>query len=284
MELSISIVSFNTRELLERTIRAAVADCEGLEAEVLVVDNASADGSAAMVHERFPSVRLIANAENRFFSAANNQALAMSRGRYVVVLNSDAEIQRGTLPAIVQYMNAHPGVGAVTARMFFPDGRGQRNCARFTPYGLLLLDHTFLGAIRRRRREELLAEIWYADWDRLSEREVDVVPGSFIVVRREAIETAGAFDERFRLYFVEDDWCWRIKRGGFKVMYLPVGGVIHPEGASVKQVRRLARQIYFEDMVRYVHKHLGRWRAWWLWALVWPTRCALALVGALRGE
>lgn len=283
MDLSVSIVSFNTRDLLAQTIRATLADTRGLTAEVIVVDNASHDGSAAMVRQAFPMVRLIQNPENRYFSAAHNQAIAVSRGRHVLVLNSDAEPRPGTLPALVAHLEAHSGVGALSARMLFPDGRVQRNCARFSPYALFLLDCTIWGLIRPRHHRRVRSEIWYGDWDRLTEREVDVLPGSFIMVRREALDAAGLLDERLRLYFVEEDWCWRIRRAGYQVVYVPVGAVVHPEGASVRQVRRLARRIYFEDMVRFVEKRYGRARARWLWMLTRPTRWGLDLAEALRG-
>jgi GT2 family glycosyltransferase len=284
MDLSVSIVSFNTRELLARTLRATLADTREMAAEVIVVDNASHDGSAAMVREAFPSVRLIRNSENRFFSAAHNQAIAVSRGRHVLVLNSDAEPRPGTLPPVVAYLDAHADVAAVSPRMLFPDGRVQRNCARFTPYTLFLLDYTLWGLIQPGRRRRGRAEVWYDGWDRLTERQVDVLPGSFMMMRREAIDAVGPLDERLRLYFVEEDWCWRARHAGFRIVYVPVGAVVHPEGASVRQVRRLARRIYFEDMVRHVRKRFGSRRARWLWLLTRPTRWGLDLAEAFRAR
>ncbi len=265
-------------------MNAALADMDGLAGEMIIVDNASADGSPAMVREHFPSVHLIANAYNRFFAAANNQAVAASRGRYVLILNSDVEIQPGTLPALVRYLDSHPDVGAATTRMYFPDGRMQHHCARFSSYVLMLLDYTFLGKVQPRRHQQLRAETWYADWDRLTEREINVAPGSFLMVRREAIEAAGGFDERLRLYFTDDDWCWRIEHVGFKIMYVPVGGAFHPESASVAQVRQMARRIYFEDMIIYTRKYFGQWRAQWLWLLTRPTYWGMTLAAWLRGQ
>lgn len=283
-DLSISIVSFNTRDLLERTTQAALADMDGLEGEIIIADNASTDGSQLMVRKRFPSVRLIVNAGNRFFATANNQAVAASRGRYVLILNSDVELRPGTLPALVKYLDTHPNVGAATARVYFPDGRLQLNCARFSSYAQMLLDYTFWGIIQAGRRRRMRDESWYAGWDRLTEREIDVAPDSFLMVRRQAIEAVGGFDERLRLYFTEDDWCWRIKQAGFRIMYVPVGKAVHPESASVIQVKPLARRIYFEDMITYASKYFGRWRAWWLWLFTRPTYWGMALAGKLRGE
>jgi GT2 family glycosyltransferase len=280
MDLSVCIPSFNTRELLKRTIQAVLDDGQGLDLEVIVIDNASSDGSGDMVRETFPRVRLVSNLENRFFTAACNRAFDMSQGEYLLALNSDALIQPGTLYAMVSFLRDRPDVDVMTTRMLFPDGRVQHNCARFPTFGLLLLDHTFLSVLPRRR--ELRAHAWYADWDRLSEREVDVIPGSLILMRREVFRAVGGFDETFRLYFAEDDWCFRVRQAGFKTLYAPLGGVIHPESSSVKQIERLARRIYFEDLAAYTEKYFGRQKAQWLKILAWPTRLALDLAQRWR--
>ena len=280
--VSVCVVSFNTCELLDRCIQAAVDDCAELDAEIIVVDNGSRDGSAALVRERFPSIRLIANAENRFYAAANNQAIGVSRGRHVLVLNSDAEVGTGTIPAMVAYLDAHPAVGAISADMRFPDGRRQRNCARFVSFAQLLAQYTLLGLVFPGWRRRLVADLRYSDWDRTTEREVDVVPGSLMMVRREAIAATQGFDERLRLYFTDDDWCWRIRRAGFRVAYVPVGATVHREMSSARQVPRLARRLYFEDMTRYAELRFGRRRALTLRVLTWPTRVALAGMARLR--
>jgi GT2 family glycosyltransferase len=282
-DLSILIVSFNTRDLLERTIRAALADSASLSAEIIVVDNASTDGSIAMVREKFPSVRQSVNPANRFYSAANNQAAALSRGRYLLILNSDVEIQPGTLPAMVEYLASHPDVGLATPKMMFPGGRVQQNCARFSSFESLVLEYTFWGKVRRRRRRQIHDADWYAGWDRLTKREIDVAPGSFLLVRREVFAAAGGFDERLRLYFAEEDLCRRIRQSGLKIVYLPVGGGIHPESASVEKIKWLARRIYFEDMIRFADKYYGSWRARWLWLLTRPTYWWITLAEKLRG-
>jgi GT2 family glycosyltransferase len=284
MDLSVLIVSFNTREVLARTIEAVLTDGGAFAAEIIVVDNASTDGSAAMVQERFPGVRLIENDTNRFYTAANNQAMAASRGRYALVLNSDAPPEPGTLRAMVEYMDSHGDVGAMSPRMRFADGRLQRNCARRWTYELLLLEHTPWGLLRPGRRLTALSEFWYGDWDRTTSREVEVIPGSCIVVRRDVFERVGGFDERFLLYFGEDDWCSRIRDAGWKVAYAAVGNVVHPEGTSAAGVARLARRIYFDDLVAYARKNFGPARALWLRALALPMRWALDFSAAVVGR
>jgi GT2 family glycosyltransferase len=284
IDLSVVIVSFNTREILARTLDAVLADCSTLAAEIIVIDNASADGSAAMVRERYPAIRLVANAANRFYTAANNQGMSKAGGRCVLVLNSDAVPEPGTLPEMLAYMDAHPRVGALTPRMRFPDGRLQRNCAGQWTYELLLLEYTPWRFVKPGRRRRALSEFWYADWDRTTTRDVDVIPGSCIMTRRDVIAQVGGFDERFLLYFAEDDWCWRVRRAGWTVVYAAIGGVIHPEGASTAGVARLARRIYFADMVAFAAKHFGPARAGWLRVLSAPMRVALDFSSSARAH
>lgn len=281
-DLSVVIVSYNTRATLARTLEAVLSDTARLAADIVVVDNASVDGSAAMVRERFPTVTLLANSTNRFYAAGNNQAMAASRGRYVLVLNSDAQPEPGTLERMLEFMEANRDVGAIAPRMRFPDGRLQRNCARLRSYELLLLEYTPLGLLLGQRRRRAMAHYWYRDWDRTTTREVEVIPGSCMLVRRDVLDRVGGFDERFRLYFAEDEWCARMHAAGFRVMYAALGSVIHPEGTSTAQVRRLARRIYFEDMISYARSRFGLARALWLRLLVQPTRWALDVAAALR--
>jgi hypothetical protein len=277
-DVSVVIVSFNTRDLLARTI-AAVLQEPGLGIDVHVVDNASADGSAEMVRTRFPTVAVTANDDNRYYSAGNNQALRKARGRYALVLNPDAEPTPGTLHAMVAYLDAHPEVGALTPRLCFRDGRVQRTCSRLRTFRHLLLEHTFLSLLFPRSLRELLRDFWYAAWDRATEQDVSVLPGSCIMVRREVLDTVGTFDERLRMYFSDDDWCERIARAGFRLVYAPIGVVMHPEGASTSQRPWAARRLYFQDMVRYTATRFGTPAAVLVWLLTRPTLLALAVSG-----
>jgi GT2 family glycosyltransferase len=166
--------------------------------------------------------------------------------------------------------------------MLFPDGRIQPICARFSTLAYLLLENTFLGPIFRGRRSTLRAWTRYGEWDRLTQREVDVLPGSFILARREVIESIGGFDESLRLYFSDDDWCQRLRKAGFRADYLPIAGVIHPEGTSVRRLGPQARRMYFQDLFGYTRKYLGTLPAAALWLLSWPTRAGLALAAFRR--
>ena len=280
-DLSIVIVSFNTREILASTLAAVLAE-SSLRLDVHVVDNASDDGSAAMVQARFPTVRLTANLENRFYSAGTNQGLESARGRHILVLNPDAEPAPGTLAAMVTYLDTHPDVGALTPRMCFPDGRVQRNGSQLRSYRQLILEHTPLAILFPRSRRRLRAAFRYAAWDRTSERDVAVLPGSCLMVRREVLDTVGGLDARLRMYFSDDDWCERIAAAGFRVVYAPIGMVVHPEGASASRTPWMARRLYFQDMIRYGGKRFGRPAAALLWLLTRPVLLAFAIAGVVR--
>jgi len=284
VDLSIVVVSYNVRAVLERTLTAALADSAPLDAEIIVVDNDSSDDSAAMVRTCFPTITIVHNRENRYYTAANNQGFAMSRGRYVLVLNPDAEIQSTTLPILLAALEERPDVGLASCRMLWPQGAVQHNCCAERSFWSLLLDNSLVGVVLRGQCERARAREWYAGWDRLSEREVGVLPGSFVLVRRSVLEHVGGFDERLRLYFAEDDWCGRVRRAGFGVRYLPIGAVVHPEGASIRQTPRLARSWYFEDLDHFVAGRFGRGKARLLKALAFPFRWGLDAAGWVRGE
>lgn len=284
MDLSIVVVSFNVRRHLLLALAAAQADASSLAAELIVVDNGSSDGSPSAVRRSFPAATVVENRSNRYYTGANNQGLALARGRYALVLNPDAEVQAGTLPAAVAALDSRPEVGLASCRMLWPDGRLQRNCSAERSYWSLLLDHTPLGVALAPLRARARSREWYRDWDRGSEREVGVLPGSFLLVRRRVLEEVGGMDERLRLYFAEDEWCSRVRRKGLGVRYLPLGGVVHPEGASVRQTPRHSRRVYFEDLRRYVEGRFGRPRARLLAVGALPLRLGLDLAGRLRGE
>jgi hypothetical protein len=165
--------------------------------------------------------------------------------------------------------------------MTYPDGRLQRTCARFSTFPYLVLEHTFLGLVLKRWAGRLRQATRYAEWDRSTVRQVDVLPGSFMLTRREVLRSVGGHDERFRLYFSDDDWCNRLSRAGFRAVYLPTPCGIHLEGASTRRLGYLARRIFFEDMISYAAKYFGRWPARWLWLLSWPSRLGPELTATL---
>ena len=255
VDVSIVVVSYNTAALLRTCLRSIRADV-GPSREVFVVDNASTDGSAEVVRTEFPDVRLIGNATNVGFTRANNQALRLARGRYLLLLNPDAELRPGSLAALVDYLDANPGVGVVGPRLYYPDGALQSSRRRFPTLATGFVESTVLQ--RWLPRLDLLAR-YYCD-DLPSDRvcEVDWVVGACMLVRSEAAAQVGYLDERFFMYSEELDWCRRLKSAGWGVAYTPDAEVVHHESRSAEQ--NLARRdiLFNESKVRYFAKHYGR--------------------------
>jgi GT2 family glycosyltransferase len=266
-DLSVVIVSWNVRDLLRRCLSSITRDRRTKEdfgpptkspqplVEIIVVDNASTDGSAKMVREKFPDVGLIANARNLGFSRANNQGLALSTGRYTLILNPDTEIIGDALATMVDYMDGHPEVGALGPQLRYPDGSLQPSRRRFPTMATALVESTVVqewwadNAILRR--------YYMADTPDNEVQAVDWLVGACLLVRRKAWEEVGGLDERYFMYSEELDWCRRIKDAGWGVVYLPTATVIHHEGKSSEQVVP-ARHIYFQSSkVRYFRKHHG---------------------------
>jgi GT2 family glycosyltransferase len=283
-DLSIAIVSYNTREPLRRCLQSIRDHHGGLDLEVIVVDNGSRDGSVAMARAVMPEALVIEPGWNTWFTGGNNIGIQKATGEYVWILNPDTVIMPGTLPTMLAYLRAHPHVGAVSCQMRFPDGRVQRTGSRMPGYADLVLDYSILGLLLRPWRDRRRARLWLAGWSRESTRPVEVVPGSNLMAPLALVRQVGAFDERFKLYFAEDDLCRRIRDAGHEVHFVGDAVLVHEEGATVGQARRLATRVYFEDLLRFAEKYHGGARARWLGGLVWPTRRSMDLVQWLRGE
>lgn len=254
-QLTVIFVSWNVADLLLRAIASVFASWGSADAlEVIVVDNASQDGTVAAIRQRFPEVRLIVNDTNRGFTAANNQALEVARGDYLLLLNPDTEVLGDALPTLLGYMEAHPDVGLVGPQLLNPDGSVQSSRRRFPTLGLLFLESTWLQGLAPRR---WLARYYVRDRADDEEQDVDWVTGAAMLIRRSVLAQVGPLDERFFMYSEEVDWCRRIKLAGWRIAYLPGAQVIHHEGQSSQQVVP-ARHIYFQSSkILYTRKVFG---------------------------
>lgn len=254
LDVSVVVVSYNTAALLRQCLRSILAD-PGPSREVLVVDNASTDGSPQMVADEFPDVRLITNAGNVGFSRANNQALERSSGRYACLLNSDAELRPGCLAAMVAYLDAHPRVGVLGPRLVYADGTPQPSRRRFPTLATAFVESTILQ--RWWPGADVLRRYYLSDVPDDRPQEVDWVTGACLMVRREAMAQVGLLDERFFMYSEELDWCRRIKAAGWRVAYTPDAVVVHHESRSAEQ--NLARRsiLFHDSKCRYFAKYHG---------------------------
>jgi len=228
MRASAVVVSFNTRDLLARCLESLVADTPADMLELVVVDNASADGSADMVRARFPQARLAANAVNRGFAAAVNQGCALASGDCLVLMNPDAVVQGGAIPCALAFLERpeNARVGLCGGRILNAEGRPEPSARRFPTAGRKLF--TLSGLAARRPDSSWAADIPPGD----APRDVDWVPGTFSVIRGAMIREIGLFDERFFMYYEETDLCLRARRAGWRVVFLPGAEVVHVGGAS----------------------------------------------------
>jgi N-acetylglucosaminyl-diphospho-decaprenol L-rhamnosyltransferase len=279
-DLSIVIVSWNVRELLRGCLRSATESLtrekgRDLSAQVIVVDNASVDGSAEMLREEFPHVSLIANEENVGFTRGNNQGLALSDGRYALLLNPDTEVVADALGEMVGFMDSEPEVGALGPQLLDPDGRVQSSRRRFPRFSTALLEGTFLQ--QRFPHSGLLKRYYVLDAGDEQTQEVDWVVGACLLMRRATLEEVGPLDERFFMYSEEMDWCYRAKELGWRVIYLPQAKVVHHEGKSSEQVLPVRHVQFQRSKVLFFKKHHGRCRgeilrlyllATYLWQMV----------------
>jgi GT2 family glycosyltransferase len=272
VDLSIIIVNWNTQEHLRACLASLRASAlgSGLSREILVVDNASSDGSAAMVRAEFPEVALIANAENRGYAAGNNQGLTAASGEFLLLLNPDTEVPPGGLEALVAFLREHPRAGAAAPRLVHPDGQIQESVRGFPTPGSLLEE---FGGSRlspvARRLDALLAapegSVTPHDGEgaagpyRVSVAgvteplSVDQPMASCFLIRREALAQVGGMDEQFPIFFNDVDLCYRIRRAGWGIWYLPHVRVLHHGGAATRQVR--------PEMIRESHRSLHRFYA-----------------------
>lgn len=255
IDLTTIIVSWNVRDLLRRCLYSI----SNGQPEIIVIDNASTDGSPDMVRDEFPHAHLITNEQNRGFAAANNQGLARSRGRYLLLLNPDTEVVGDALATMVRYLEDHARVGALGPQLCYPDGSLQPSRRRFPTMATALVESTVVQQWWADNR--ILRRYYMQDTDDDVVQPVDWLVGACLLVRREAYEQVGGLDEGFFMYSEELDWCKRIKDAGWEVVYLPTATVIHHEGKSSEQVVP-ARHIRFQSSkVRYFGKHHGAFQA-----------------------
>ena len=267
---SVIVVSFNTRELLRECLQSLLAECsrlpDGLSAEVLVIDNASKDGSADMVAADFAQtafpVRLLRSEVNLGFGAANNVAIEAARGKYLVLLNSDAFLHAGSLARAIEHMEQDPAAGVAGARLVSRDGELQYSGRMFHSIARDGFIQTGLSRIFPNSRLFAALDRTWADLTHAAE--VDWVTGAFMILRREALTVTGLFDRRFFLYYEEVDLCRRIKRAGFRVQYWPDIVVTHLGGESSRTIpltfSKSAAQVVLWRMrstFLYYRKHHG---------------------------
>jgi GT2 family glycosyltransferase len=284
-DLSIIIVNRNTCALL-RDCLGSIRDLpDRVSREVVVVDNGSSDGSVGMVEQDFPGVVLIRNEVNTGYAYPNNQGLALSRGRHLLLLNSDTVVRPHALSRLVEFMDANPRVGACGPALYFPDGRMQRSCYSFPSPRTYLAAMLTLDRVFPRSR---LFGNQNTGFDHDRTAPVDALLGAALLVRRAVLEEVGPLDERFRIHYNDFDWCRRIRQAGWEIYFVREAEVVHHCQATTKAENRDLRleEELLRNLFGYYEKHFGRRGVRWvrLAMLVgWGGRHLLfGTLGALR--
>jgi len=255
-DVSVVIVSYNTRDLTVECVRSIRERDRGCDIEIIVVDNDSHDGTVEALHETFGGdIVVIASKENLGFAAGNNRGLEAARGRWLLLLNPDAEIHEGTITETLRYAETKPNVGVVGVRCLNPDGSQQSTLFR----DKRVLDF-FINVVvpnRIMRRSRVLGRARYAGIDLEREQRVDVVAGCYMFVPREAYEEAGGMDERFFMYGEESEWCHRIRSTGRSVWYYPGASILHYGGVSADRHPTEMNLAMAHSMLMLVRKTRG---------------------------
>jgi len=261
-DVSAIVVTHNAAEWVERSL----GSLEGAGAEVIVVDNASTDGTPGLVREKFPEARVIEQ-ENKGFGAGNNAGMRAASGRYYLLLNPDAWLTEGALEKLVAFADEHPEAAVVGPRLLNPDGSLQRSVRGYPSPWRIATEYFFLRKLGP--RTHALNAFFGEQFDHESTREAEYLFGACMLVRREAVDAVGGFDEDFFLMSEEVDWCYRFREAGWKVLFYPGAEVFHVVGASLnpRQFHAIVR-----GHLQFLRKHRGereaeRARRVMLWGL-----------------
>ena len=254
MRLSIIIVNYRSRAVLLECLASLEADAAGLETETLVVDNDSRDGTPEALAERFPSVRVLVNADNLGYARAVNQGIAATRGAYVMVMNPDCIVRQGALRALLGQLSGQPRCAIAGPRIFNPDGTLEYS-ARGFPEAMTFLFNRYSLLTRLFPRNRWSRRYLLSDWDHASVRDVDWVTGACMLVRRASIEQVGGMDEAFFMFNEDVDWCRRMRLAGWTVTYVPSAVIVHHVGASRGHVAPRVILERHRGMIHYFRKH-----------------------------
>ena len=255
-ELSVIVVNWNTRDLLRDCLNSVYAETKATSFEILVVDNASSDGSAEMVKREFPRAGLIENQENVGFARANNQAIRQSSGRFILLLNSDTVVLSGALDKMVAFMKQHPAVSALGPMLLNPDGSLQPSIrtAPVSGYIRLFLPGEWLATYPLRF---LIWRLGKKETYSNQPRQVGGVSGACMMITREAVDKVGLLDEQYFFFWEEVDWFCRLRQSGGVVYFIPDAQIIHHYAKSINQTYNRSKYLNV-NKYRFIHKHHGR--------------------------
>lgn len=261
VDVSIIIVNWNTRDILKNCLKSVCVQTKSITYELIVVDNASCDGSAAIIKKEFSEVILIENIKNAGFAAANNQGMRIARGRYYLLLNPDTIILDGAIQKTVTFADQHIDIGVLGCQVWINEQEIQQTCFSFPSLSGLLFQET--GLRRLFPRSHFLGRSNYGWWDRRNQMDVDVVSGMYMLVRRKAVNQVGLMDEDYFVYAEETDWCYRFWKAGWRCTFTTEAQIIHLDGGS-KSTAQISVNMFVQmqkSMLIFYRKQrgLGSW-------------------------
>ncbi|MFH1597690.1 MAG: glycosyltransferase family 2 protein [Patescibacteria group bacterium] len=278
LDLSIVIVNWNVKDLLQNCLVSIFEHTANVKFEVIVVDNASPDQSevTAMMHSQFPQVKYIPNNNNLGFAKANNQAIILAQGEFVLLMNPDTELRENSLLRVVQYLRENEEIGICGCKILNTDHTIQPSVRSFPSLGsqiiiMLKLHHFFPNM-------KILRNYYKKDFDYNQPQEVDQVRGAFFMMRKQMIEKVGLLDDKYWIWFEEVDYCQRAKEVAWQVFYLPTAEVFHHWGQSFQKQERFKKQFWFNNsLLRYFWKH-GSVFSFAILVLLYPLSLLITLL------
>ncbi|HDP74359.1 MAG TPA: glycosyltransferase [Bacteroidales bacterium] len=257
MELSVIIVNYNVRYFLEQCLASVFEALKGIEGEVWVVDNASTDGSVEMVKLKFPGVKLIANDKNLGFSKANNQAIKLAQGKYILLLNPDTVVQENTFRQSISFMEMHPDAGGLTVKMIDGKGHYLPESKRGFPSPWASFCKVF-GLTSLFPSSRFFARYYLGHLDKNATQTIEILPGAYMFLRTKALQKAGLLDEQFFMYGEDIDLSYRILQCGYKNYYYPNCQIIHYKGESTKKGSLNYVLVFYKAMILFAQKHFSK--------------------------
>ena len=267
MKLSVIIVNYNVAYFLEQCLYSVSRAIQGIDAEVFVVDNDSKDGSCAMVREKFPLVHLIENKINSGFSTANNQAIRIAKGEYILLLNPDTVVEEDTFRKVISFMDAHPDAGGLGVRMIDGKGNFLPESKRGLPTPMVSFYKIF-GLSKFFPKSKIFGQYHLGFLDEHQTHSIDVLAGAFMLMRKEVLDKVGLLDETFFMYGEDIDLSYRIILGGYKNYYFPETTILHYKGESTKRGSINYVKIFYKAMIIFARKHFSkRYAGVFSWAI-----------------
>jgi len=259
IDLSIAIVSYNTKDILLDCVSSVQTHTTTIAYEVIIVDNDSRDGTVAAITNNYPAMTVLANPDNRGFAKAVNQALTVSRGRHVLLLNSDTIVKGQALATMVAYLDGHPDVGAVSCKQWTGDGHLNQTCFPFPS----IRDHVFYSALFQRVAPAMQAAAAATHTvDCTQSQAVDWANGACLMVRRSLLLDLGGLDEEFFMYFEDVDLCRRLHQQGYRIRHIAEAEIVHFIGRSTGRDRERLQLVWEFSRIRYIEKHFSPVKRW----------------------